>query len=310
MIIAILAIYGAFLALLEKLGVIRWNRFWIMSFPALWAAMQLVLLIPMGWTSPQGPAIVLRNTVQITPDVTGEVIDVPVVPNTSLKAGDVLFRIDPKPFETAVASLEAQLAVSEEKLVADEALLDSNVRSRLAVVEERAAVEGLRAQLDQARWNLKNTTVRAPGDGFVTNVALRSGARASGAPVMAFIDTSTTGVAVEITQGNARYVAPGQTVEIAFKFAPGEIHTGKVRTLVEAVSTGQSAPTGLAATPIKIAAAPFIAVVDLDDSAFARTLPMGATGTAAIYTDRGAISRPIRKIILRQMSILNYVLPF
>lgn len=310
MIMAVLAVYGAFLALLEKLGLIRWNRFWIMSFPALWAAMQLALLLPMGWTSPQGPAIVLRNTIQITPDVTGEVIDVPVVPNTPLKAGDVLFRIDPKPFETAVASLEAQLAVRMEKLAADEALLDKNVRSRLEVVEERAAVEGLREQLDQARWNLENATVRAPADGFVTNVALRPGARASGAPVMAFIDTSTTGVAVEIAQANARYIAPGQTVEIAFKFAPGEIHTGKVRTLVQAVSTGQVVASGLAATPIKIAAAPFIAVVDLDDAEFARALPMGATGTAAIYTDRGAISRPIRKIILRQVSIMNYLLPF
>jgi multidrug resistance efflux pump len=310
MIVAILAIYGAFLALLEKLGVIRWNRFWIMSIPALWAALQVALLIPMGWTSPQGPAIVLRNTVQITPDVTGEVIDIPVVPNTPLKAGDVLFQIDPKPFEAAVAALEAQLSVREEQLAADEALLERDVRSRLTVLEERSVVEGLRVQLDQARWNLENSTVRAPADGFVTNVALRVGSRAGGAPVMAFIDTSTTGVAVEITQANARYIVPGQTVEIAFKFAPGEIHTGKVRTLVQAISTGQVAPTGLAATPAKIVAAPFIAVVDLDDAEFARTLPMGATGTAAIYTDRGAISRPIRKIILRQMSIMNYVLPF
>lgn len=310
MIMAILAIYGAFLALLEKLGIIRWNRFWIMTFPALWAAMQFALLIPMGWTSPQGPAIVLRNTVQITPDVTGEVIDVPVVPNTPLKAGDVLLRIDPAPFEAAVLALEAQLSVREEKLAADETLLERDVRSRLAVVEERAAVQGLRAQLAQARWNLENATVRAPADGFVTNVALRAGARANGAPVMAFIDTSATGVAVEITQANSRYIAPGQEVEIAFKFAPGEIHTGKVRTLIQAIATGQVTPTGFAATPAKIAAAPFIAVVDLDDPAFARTLPMGATGTAAIYTDRGAMSRPIRKIILRQISILNFILPF
>jgi multidrug resistance efflux pump len=127
---------------------------------------------------------------------------------------------------------------------------------------------------------------------------------------MAFIDTSSTGIAVEIAQSNARFIAPGQTVELAFKFAPGEIHAGKVRKVVEATSNGQVAPSGLAATPIQISAQPFIVIVDLDDQAFAQSLPMGATGTAAIYTDRGAVSRPIRKIMLRQMSILDYVIPY
>ena len=47
--------------------------------------------------APQGPALVLRNSVAIVPDVAGEVIDVPVTPNTPLKAGDVLFKIDPIP---------------------------------------------------------------------------------------------------------------------------------------------------------------------------------------------------------------------
>jgi hypothetical protein len=44
----------------------------------------------------QGPALVVRNSVAIVPDVSGEVLDVPVQANTPLKAGDVLFRIDPE----------------------------------------------------------------------------------------------------------------------------------------------------------------------------------------------------------------------
>ena len=52
-----------------------------------------------------------------------------------------------------------------------------------------------RAQLDGAQWNLDKTIVRAPADGYVTNVALRKGARVANlplSPVMAFIDTSET----------------------------------------------------------------------------------------------------------------------
>ena len=60
------------------------------------------LFIPMNWGAPQGPALVVRNSVQIVPDVAGEVIDVPVEANKPLKAGDVLFRIDPTPFEASL----------------------------------------------------------------------------------------------------------------------------------------------------------------------------------------------------------------
>ena len=65
---------------------------------------------------------------------------------------------------------------------------------------------------------------RAPADGYVTNLALRKGARVANlplSPVMAFIDTSSTIIGVEINQIDARYVAPGQEVEVTFKFAPG-----------------------------------------------------------------------------------------
>lgn len=310
MIMAILAVYGAILLGLEKLGVIRWSRFWTASFPALWLMMQIALMVPMGWGSPQGPALVLRNTVQITPNVSGEVIEVPVVQNTPLKAGDVLFRIDPVPFQAAVKSIEAQLAFQEERLEQARQLQDRNSGRAIDVIERQASVDNLRGQLESARWNLEKTVVRAPADGFVTNMALRPGARVSSTPVMAFVDTSETGIAVEITQNNARYIEPGQPVEIAFKFAPGAIYTGKVRYMVEAISTGQVGVSGLVATPKKIDSAPFVVVVDLDDKAFARQLPMGATGDAAIFTDHSTLSRPIRWILLRQISILNYVNPY
>lgn len=50
------------------------------------------------------------TTTPITPTVGGRVIEVPVVPNTPLKAGDVLFRIDPARYKNAVAAKEAELA--------------------------------------------------------------------------------------------------------------------------------------------------------------------------------------------------------
>ncbi len=50
--------------------------------------------------------------------------------------------------------------------------------------------------------------------------------------------------------------------------------------------------------------------VALDDAALAATLPAGSVGDAAIYTDEVKVAHVIRKVLLRQMAILNYVIPF
>jgi multidrug resistance efflux pump len=149
------------------------------------------------------------------------------------------------------------------------------------------------------------------GAGYVTNLALRKGARVTGqSPVMAFIDTSETIFGVEIQQISARYVEVGQPVEITFKAFPGQVFTGKVETVLQAIATGQSQPGGLAVMPSEFQAAPFIVRITLDDRETAKRLPAGSTGLAAIFTDRVNASHVIRKVVLRQMAILNYVNPF
>ena len=80
------------------------------------------LFVPMGWGAPQGPALVIRNSVPIVPNVAGEVIDVPVQPNTPLKAGDVLFSIDPAPFQAQVDALAAQLKFEQLRLSQNDAV--------------------------------------------------------------------------------------------------------------------------------------------------------------------------------------------
>jgi hypothetical protein len=75
--------------------------------------LNLALFIPMAWGAPRGPVIVVRNAVAIVPSVAGEVTDVPVAANTALRAGEVLFRIDPTPYEAQVKAIEAQLKLSD-----------------------------------------------------------------------------------------------------------------------------------------------------------------------------------------------------
>ena len=312
MAIAILNVYLLLLFLLVHFEIVPWNTFWKASPFVVLVLVLFGLLIPMGWGAPQGSALVVRNAVSIVPNVAGEVTDVDVTANVPLKAGDVLFRIDPAPYEAQVKAVDAQLKLAKTRLAQMTQLYESQSGRGFDVEQRQSEVDQLSGQLEGAQWNLDKTVVRAPSDGYVTNLALRKGARVANlplSPVMAFIDTSDTIVGVEINQIDARYIAPGQEAEITFKFVPGRIYAGKVESVLQAIATGQTQTSGTAVTPKAIEAAPFVVRVKLD-AEVARNLPAGAAGTAAIYTDHLKPTHIVRRVILRQIAILNYVNPF
>ena len=109
--------------------------------------------------------------------------------NVPLKAGDVLFRIDPTPYSAQVKAIEAQLKLSATRLAQMTQLFERDSGRGFDVEQRQSEVDQLKAQLEGAQWNLDKTTVRAPTDGYVTNLALRKGARVANlplSPVMAF----------------------------------------------------------------------------------------------------------------------------
>lgn len=313
MIVVLLNVYLVILFILVKTKLVPFNLFWKVSPAIVFLLPMFGLFIPMNWGAPQGPTLVTRHSVAIVPDVAGEVIEVPVEANTPLKAGDVLFRIDPVPYEAQMRALDAQAKLQELRLGQMTQLQERGTGRNFDVEQRQAEFDQFRAQVDGAKWNLDKTVVRAPGDGYVTNLALRKGARVANlplSPVMAFIDTSETIIGVEIAQIDARYIEPGQPVEVTFKFMPGAIYTGKVESVLQAITSGQLLTSGTAVTLKAIEAAPFVVRVKLDDEAFARSLPAGSTGTAAIFTEHIKPAHVIRRVLLRQVAILNYINPF
>ncbi|WP_398471018.1 HlyD family secretion protein [Tardiphaga sp.] len=305
--------YLVLLFLLVHFGIVRFNLFWKASPFIVMALILFGLLVPMGWGAPQGSALVVRNAVAVVPDVAGEVTEVAAMANTPLKAGDVLFRIDPTPYAAQVKTIDAQFQLARTRLDQMTRLYERDAGRGFDVEQRQSEFDQLKGQLESARWNLDKTTVRAPADGYVTNLALRKGARVSNlplSPVMAFIETSATIIGVEIDQIDARHVRPGQEVEATFKFAPGQIYPGKVESVLQAIAPGQTQISGIAVAPKSIVAAPFVVRIRLDDAVIADHLPAGSTGTAAIYTDRMVPTHMVRRVILRQVAILNYVNPF
>ncbi len=80
-------------------------------------------------------------TTPITPTVSGRVIEVPVQPNTPLKAGDVLFRIEPERYENAVKAKEAQLADAEQTTKQLQAAAETAKKTADAAASAREAAK-------------------------------------------------------------------------------------------------------------------------------------------------------------------------
>ncbi len=272
----------------------------------------VVLFVPMQWGAPSGPARLMTHTVQIIPNVAGEVTDVPVEPNVPLARGDVLFRIDPTPYEAAVDATRAALAFHEQRLAQYRELAARDAGTRFQIEQTEAQVARLTAELRAAEWNLEQTTVRAPADGFVTYLALRPGQRVLSMPfqpAMTFIDTSERVVGVQLQQIHLRHVAPGQPVELTFKTRPGHVVSGTVDAVLEVTAGAQAQIGGTVPMATRARAEPFFVRVALADGIDLAGLPPGATGTAAIYTGAVTPTHIIRKVMIRMDAIVNYVRP-
>src|SRR5881398_446369 len=105
----------------------------------------------------------MNYVIPIVPRITGQVTEVPIQPNRPIKKGDVLFKIDPVPFEAAVKAAEATLRGFEDQLksaTAKKAALTPRIDLAKKRVEQFTALAatgaGKRADLEQAQSDLGN----------------------------------------------------------------------------------------------------------------------------------------------------------
>ena len=305
--------YLAVLAVLVWLKVLP-NKLSTWLSTIIWMGLLFVALyIPMEWGAPAGSMRIMTYTVQIIPNVAGPVIEVPVEANRPIKKGDVLFKIDPTIYEAALQATRAQLDYQKARLQQYQKLAGSGAGTRFKVQETNARVKQLTAELQGAEWNLKETTVRAPSDGYVTNLALRPGQRvvtSASQPAMTFVDNSRKAVVVQIQQIYERHLKRGQDAEMAFKTRPGRIYTGKVKAVIRVTHESQGVTGGVLPAAEPIQAEPFFVTIQLDDPEATKELPAGSAGNAVIYTERAAFTHIIRKVMIRMGSYINFIRPW
>jgi multidrug resistance efflux pump len=249
-----------------------------------------------------------------------------VAQNTELVASGAGNRFDLEQAQTNVSEFIAQLASARAQEQQVRAKLDGRVKGDLASVAQvkaevatsaaqvkvsEADAATTKAKLDNAKWDLSQTTMVSPGNGTMVNVMLRPGFFVAGLPfneVMTFVDNEYQIFAL-FNQNELHAVEAGNEAEITLDTYPGRIIKAHVDSIIWAQSQGQLDASGnLPKTwpipppgrfPVKLV------VADKDKDLF---LAAGAIGAAAIYTEHATMIHILRKVLLRVESYLDYVI--
>ncbi len=115
--------------------------------------------------------------------------------------------------------LQADLASARANESAIRAKLDAKVGDDMAEVAQ------VRAQLAQAQWELEQTTLYAPADGYAINVQIRPGAMTAAfpaLPVMTFVESEYQVIAL-FAQNELHAIEPGDEAEFTLLTYPGQI---------------------------------------------------------------------------------------
>jgi multidrug resistance efflux pump len=385
----LLAIYSFFVWLIFiKLKWLPWNTQTQVTVAIIPIVGLAVLILLLNIFAPSSSDVrVFKYTVPIVSQVRGRVIEVPVEEgNRLVKKGEVLFKLDPEPYQLAVNQLEAQLATAgasqkelEESLKGARGSVDQagarmrEINARLELARTRVAqnrelvktgagskfdleqaeanlkdLEGqaeaarasrvqavagegqirqklggrvngefaqvaqIRAQLENARWELEQTVVLSPCDCYVINLQLRPGAFVAGIPfnaVMTLVEAEGQVVAL-FNQNELHQIQPGDEAEFTLKTRPGSVVKAKVDSIIWAQGQGQLPQSGTLPMTGVLNAPPgrFAVKFDIAPKDKELLVAAGAAGDAAIYTQRLHAIHIIRKVILRVGAYVNYLI--
>lgn len=225
----LLIIYSIFVWLIFfKFKLLPWNivsQVIVVTLPIIGLT---VIILFMNIVAPSSHDVRSMNyVIPVVPRVTGQVTEVPIEPNRPVKKGDVLFKMDPVPFQEAVNAAEARLAELKVGLITAEAYqrgLDDELKNA------QANTEALRVKQDLSKKRVAQYTQlassgagrRAEQEQAESDVAQLAsqiaGAQASESKIKQKIDARTTaGEIDEVAQAKAQ-IAKAEADLVAAKY--------------------------------------------------------------------------------------------
>ena len=218
------------------------------------------------------------------------------------------------------AFAEVELENRRQLYLSDEAALD-RIEADLdrAQIEFEAVIDGenptvarLQAELEQARYDLERTVIRAPTSGYVSQLLLRPGMMAASLPlrpVMTFIHDEKPTLAAAFRQNSALRLKEGYEAEIVYPSIPGRAFHGKVKILVPNLGEGQLQTSGslIGTAQAYQSLGRVLVVIEVTDDLSEFNLPAGSRAQVAVYSEHAHHVAILRRILLRMSSWENYL---
>ncbi|ARB85012.1 MULTISPECIES: efflux RND transporter periplasmic adaptor subunit [Yersinia] len=171
---------------------------------------------------------VRAELVSITPEVSGRLVQIVVHDNQLVSSGNLLFVIDPQPYQLALDNAQAALVKAQADLAKanHEAERRRNLPKNIISGEDldianltadsmKAAYQGALVNVEQAKWNLSKTRIYAPTNGYITNLQTRVGNYATaGIPLVALIDTHSFYVMGYFEETKLKHIREGNEAKI------------------------------------------------------------------------------------------------
>jgi len=275
-----------------------------------------------------------KRKVDVSSDITGRIVSLPVREGDMVERNQVLVRIDPTQYEASVQSRQAFLASSQAQasqaratkdqadrafvrardiraqnpqLVSQEALEQAETQQRIAVANLEGAqhqVEQSAAALREAQDALRKTTIVAPMSGKVTRLAVEEGevavpgtfSRETGL-LMTISDLSVIEVTVQVDETDVIRLQLGDSAEVSIDAYPDTTFTGRVTEVANSSVRGAAAA---AAAGGQEQAVDYEVVITLDRPPRDVRPDLSATARVVTATRVGVLTVPIIALTVRE----------
>ncbi len=267
--------------------------------------------------------------IDISSNVMGRIVELDVVEGQEVSTGQMLLRIDPVRYVSAVEQVEASIASAQtslelaqenlgyaqelldrreglyqQDLLSEEAYLDAlqSVRREERTVQLRQReLDRLRAQLRQSEYDLSQVEFVSPLDGVITKLNVEEGETAitgtmnnPGTVLLTIADLSFIEAEIEIDETDIVHVEVGQPAEVRIDAFPDEVYAAEVTEVGRSpISTAQNANQ----------AVNFKVVVRVIEQVAGARPGLSCTADVITATRRNAVSVPIQSMILREVEL-------
>lgn len=210
---------------------------------------------------------------------------------------------------------KARAAIKQGKaqVVSAIAGLDKAKQALGAEGKDNPRIRNAMANLKKAQLDLSRTTVLSPGLGGITNLQVDQGFYANkGQAVMTFVEFDNIWIEVNLKENNLANLKAGDPVDISLDVQPGEIFSGKIRSIGFAVNnTAPDAIGGLASVESQTGwlrdAQRFPVIIEFNDDSAAGLRRLGGQADVQIYTGDNWFVNSMGWIWIRTLSWLSYV---